>query len=382
MDEKLYIIKKPLTETVYDKLHNYISPKYDLQYNEISNDFQISFKNMRNRSDLNLNSLLIELAKVNLEISASKLEIYIKSEMVDKFNPIKSYFKHLEPWDGINHIANLASYVPTTDNLSFKYHLKKWLVRAVKCALERKYYNKQALILTHDKQNSGKSTFCRFFCPPDLSNYIAENIGCDKDANMQICRNFLVNLDEIDMLEKREIRGYKSLFSKSQINLRLPYDRKNTTLPRVCSFLGSTNDSTFLIDETGTVRWLCFELVDQIDFNYSLEIDINKVWAQAYHLAYKDDTFNCELTKEDILENEIRNQKFKNVPVEQELIDKYYSKSNDKNDFKMTNEIVSEIILKYPRANEITIGKAIRALGFERVKDSKIKRWGYLMKRN
>lgn len=379
--ENLYTVSNSSIETIYDKLHKYLSEKYDLQYNEISSDFQISLKNKKNWSDLNLNSLMIELAKVNLETRMSKLEIYIKSEMIRKYNPIKSYFKNLKPWDNIDSIENLASYVSTTDDLSFKYHLKKWLVRTVKCALENQYYNKQALILTHRKQNSGKSTFCRFLCPPDLSKYIAENIGYSKDASMQLCRNFIINLDEIDMLEKREINGYKSFFSKSQINLRLPYDRKNTTLPRVCSFVGSTNDSSFLEDETGTVRWLCFELTDQINFNYSTEIDINNIWSQAYHLAYFDKQFNPELSREDLKFNEVRNEKFKKLSVEQELIDKYYSKSNDKNDFKMTNEIVSEIITKYSRANEVTIGKAIRALNFERIKDSKIKRWGYLMKR-
>ena len=64
--------------------------------------------------------------------------------------------------------------------------------------------------------------------------------------------------------------------------------------------------SSFLNDETGSVRWLCFELKGRIDFAYSKEVDINKVWSQAYHLDYSDHTFNAELFISDIQENEDR----------------------------------------------------------------------------
>lgn len=45
------------------------------------------------------------------------------------------------------------------------------------------------------------------------------------------------------------------------------------------SFIGSTSRATFLNDETGSVRWLCFELMGKIDFVYSKNVDIDKVWA-------------------------------------------------------------------------------------------------------
>ena len=77
---------------------------------------------------------------------------------------------------------------------------------------------------------------------------------------------------------------------------------------RTSSFCGSTNRSDFLTDETGSVRWIIFE-VFEIDFNYSKEININQVWAQAYHNAFERKNYNPELTAEDLIENEKRNMK-------------------------------------------------------------------------
>lgn len=309
--ESLYVVDNPKMKTVFDYAAGYLFEKYDIRYNEISQDYQISLIGENRWHYLNINSLIIELTKAGIEISPGKLEIFIKSELISKHNPILNYFKSLPQWDGTAYIQQLCSYVPTYEDEAFLYHFRKWLVRAVRCALEPDYFNKQAFILSHKGQSSGKSTCCRFLCSPSLSEYMAEDISNDKDARIQLCRNFLLNLDELAVLSRKDVNALKAFFSKTFINERLPYDKKNTTLPRICSFIGSTNMSSFLSDETSSVRWLCFELRDKIDFAYSKEVDINKVWSQAYHYAYHLEEFNPELSSKDVSENEERN---KNIP--------------------------------------------------------------------
>ncbi|MGB5362994.1 MAG: virulence-associated E family protein, partial [Aureibaculum sp.] len=161
-NNKLYIVKDPKKKTIFDYTHEYLCSKYDIFYNEISHDFQISLKGKKSWYYLNVNSLIIELAKAGVDITPSKLEILIKSELIEKYNPIKEYFQSLPKWDGEDYIKKLASYVPTYDDKAFLYHLKKWLVRAILCALEPNYFNKQALIISHKGQSSGKSTWCRY----------------------------------------------------------------------------------------------------------------------------------------------------------------------------------------------------------------------------
>ena len=209
---------------------------------------------------------------------------------------------------------------------------------------------------------------------------MAEDISNDKDARIQLCRNFLYNLDELAVLSKKDVNALKAFFSKTFINERLPYDRKNTTLPRICSFMGSTNMSSFLNDETGSVRWLCFELKDQIDFAYSKEIDIKKVWTQAFHLAYKDHNFNPELSIQDISENEERNKKYTSLTTEQELVAKYYEKSTDIEDFVTASDVMVVLSCLNVRLSQVNIGKAFSGFNFQRVKHSKRQVYGYLAK--
>lgn len=379
MNSELYQVDKDKArKTIFDKLTHYLFGKYEIRYNEISHDIQISLKEKYNWVYLNMNSLIIELTKADIEISPSKLEIFIKSDEIDKHNPINDYFKSLPKWDGVDYIKKLASYVPTFENEAFEYHLKKWLVRAIKCALEPTYFNKQCLIIAHKGQSSGKSTWCRFLCPPELSEFMAEDIANDKDARIQLCRNFLINLDELAVLSKKDVNSLKAFFSKTFINERLPYDRKSTVLARVCSFIGSTNMTTFLNDETGSVRWLCFELKSKIDFAYSKEIDINDVWTQAYHLL-KDPNFNPELSVDDINKNEERNKQYTNLTTEQELIAKYYTKSNDKEDFVTATDVLTSLSTLNLRLNKVNIGRALSGFNFQRIKNSKGS-YGYLAK--
>ncbi|WP_373519851.1 VapE domain-containing protein [Pricia sp.] len=378
--DNLYQVKDAKKKTVYDYTMEYLEAKYDITYNEISHDFQIAFKGSREWQYLNLNSLIIELAKAGVDIPTGKLEILIRSEWIPKYNPIREYFEALPKWDGNDHILKLASYVPTYEKEAFNYHFKKWLVRSIKCALELNYFNKQAFVLSHQGQNSGKSTWCRFLRPPELAEYMAEDISNDKDARIQLCRNFLYNLEELAVLSKKDVNALKSFFSKTFINERLPYDRKNTTLPRICSFMGSTNMSSFLNDETGSVRWLCFELKDKIDFGYSKETDINGVWSQAYHLAYYNPNFDPELSIRDILENEERNKRYTKLTSEQEVVAKYYEKSTDMEDFRTASDVMVATGCLNLRLNHINIGRALAGFGFQKVKHPKRQLYGYLAK--
>ena len=313
-------------------------------------------------------------------MNTAKLEIFLKSYFIPKFNPIEEYFKKLPKWYGEDHIKALASYLPLKEPELFLYHFRKWLVRAVRCALEQEYFNKQCLVLVHPQQNSGKSTWCRFLCPPTLARYFAEDMTTDKDARIQLTRNFLINLDELSILAKKEINALKAYFSKTMINERLPYDRKNSTLYRTCSFIGSTNRATFLNDETGSVRWLCFELAGRIDFSYSWKIDIDKIWSQAFYLAYIDEEFYPELTLRDIIQNEERNKTYHEASMEEELLCKYYTKSSDPDDFMTASELVIQLACINPRLNMYSMGRALKSLEYDRVKPPKKRVYGYLVK--
>jgi predicted P-loop ATPase len=303
----------------------------------------------------------------------------LKSDFVEHYDPFEEYFISLGSWDGTDYIEKLANSIKAKDQKVFNEQFKKWLVRVVACALLPDYYNKQALILVGEKQNTGKSTWCRFLCPPSLSRYIAENISTDKDSRILLAKNILINLDELSLMGKADLNSLKAYFSKTLINERLPWGKNATVIERRCSFIGSTNQTDFLTDESGSVRWLCFE-IDSIDWNYKKEIDINKVYAQAYYL-FKCGNFNYNLTANEIRENEERNKAFQVLTLERELIEKYIKEKAISNGFQTATDVMQRI-LEHSKGqfnlNHVQIGKALKMMGFERIKKSGV--YGYNIK--
>ncbi|MCT4214248.1 virulence-associated E family protein [Elizabethkingia anophelis] len=370
------------SKTIFDRALKYIYNKYDLRFNIISLEYQIKVVNSGEEwTDLNINSLFIELIQSGIDISMNKLEILIKSHLIDWYNPIKEYFSFLHPWDGKDHIANLCSYVKTNDDKAFAYHFEKWFTRTVLCALENGYVNKQCMVLASSLQNSGKTTFLRGLIPPTLRNYYTENISVDKDGIIAICKNLICNADELAILSKTDVNMLKAYISKSNVNVRLPYGRRAEFMERICSFVGSTNRTDFLTDESGSVRWLVFE-VQNINFKYSIEIDIDKVWAQAYYNAYKRKDFDPELTTDDIKENEKRNEKFTQISIEQEILLKHFEKSEHIGDFLTATDIMLAMNEALGlRLNNIRIGKALTYLKYQRIKHPRLQIYGYLIKR-
>jgi predicted P-loop ATPase len=332
-------------QSIYNQVHQYILERYEIRFNELSLSYEINNLTDQIRVfELNEYSLLILLDQAKIKVSREKFVNYLKSDLIDRYNPMHRYFEELPEWDGIDYIKQYCSYAKTDDDELFYYHMKKWAVRAIKTVLLQDEINKHAVILANGEQNAGKSTYLKKLVPPTLMKYYGENLSLDKDGRVKLCKTFVLNLEELQALNKEDTEKVKAMISLQTVNDRLPFDKKNSFLSRTCSFVGSTNKSEFLVDETGNVRWIVFEVIGRIDYErYNREFDINKFWAQAYHIFKKISTFNSALTADDVRLNEQRNEKFMILSIECEVILKHYEKSDDIDDFRTSSEVVYEL---------------------------------------
>lgn len=365
----------------------YLMEKFEIRKNVISHELEYRNRNKGEFITLNEHTIYVNMQIDNVNINFANLIALFKSDMVEEFNPFIDYFEHLPKWNmEVDYIQKLAAYVIVNDNdrQRFDIQFRKWIVRTIKCALIDGYFNKQAFILVQEKQNSGKSTFCRFMCPPKLSNYIAENISVDKDSRILLTSNFLINLDELSTLSKVEINALKSMFSKDKINDRLPYERKNSIIPRRASIIGSTNQSEFLNDESGSVRWLCFE-ISGINWKYKTEIDIDLVYSQAYYLFQNG--FKAELTQTEIAANDEINKSFQILTSERELIHKYLISVEKGDEYAIFMTATDIMVYLHQVSNDSiklfpsNIGKALKQLNFTRSKNGIEKIFGYWVKK-
>lgn len=351
------------------KVVEYLVEQYDFRRNTLTNTVEFKLKTDSNYQEVNENNLYLNLRiEVGIKASISDILVFLGSDYVEDYDPLEEYFKSIKsrynPTVDGDYIEKFCSYIKTQDQERFNLQFKKWLVRTVLCALKNDYFNKQTFVFQSEAQNMGKTSLCRFIVPKPLTSYYIENIGLDKDSTIALSSNFICILDELASLTKFEINALKAIMSKLYINVRHPYERKAKSSPRRISFIGSTNQTEFLTDDSN-VRWLCFRIED-INWNYKKDVDIDLVWSHAYYLLQSG--FKYEMTREEIQENELANDSFKVSSVEFEVLQKYLSPGTADNYHRelLSSEIMHELQMKtYPKLNAKELHKAFKRLGFQ-----------------
>lgn len=371
------------------RVEEFITENYDLYFNEVNHKYIGRVKGEPEMEELKIANIWRDLELNHLKYSNSDLKLLLQTNFVNRINPFKEYFESLPPDDGIDHIDHLASYIKIANQPGsqeeterFRVQFKKMFVRSIASALELDF-NKHCFTIVHEAQSSGKSTFLRWLCPPALKEYYSENAGISKDDRIALAENFWINIDELDVMGKYDVNSLKSLLSKDGFKERLPYAERTEFLKRKANFVASTNRREFLQDETGSVRWVCF-LIEKIDWDYKTDCDINKIWAQAYHIlngVLNGSIYKYQLTVKEIEENERANRQFFLRTVEMDLINKYFHSVQPLNieekkglhkgspiQFLTATEIKEELIrrsLVKEHLSNVTIGKALKFLGFE-----------------
>jgi predicted P-loop ATPase len=372
------------------KIKNYLMERYKLRYNTVSNEFEARKDGKSSYEVLNENNLIVALLEQGLAGVESPLIALLKSDFVQKYDPIFDYCENLPKWtpNEPDYITELANYVKAHDQHWFNSQFKKMMVRMLACGLGRIAFNKQCFTLVGG-QNAGKSSFIRFLCPKGLGKYITDDIDFqNKDGRISLCTNLIINLDELGGMPRKEINLVKKFMTIDTVKARLPYDRTDTFLKRTASFFASTNDDEFLTDTTGNVRWLVFPIKTILHDNggkngYTKNIDIEKVYSQAYYLL-NDKNFKYLVDKSELEQSEVNNKQHMVTTIEQDIIQEYLEPSDKENgEFGTGGMLFSKISgLVTINLNSRNFGRALRVLDFVEVsyrEDGKVKK-GYWYK--
>lgn len=374
--------------TRYQTIEKWITDNYHVRQNLVSTQVEVRNKGHDTWQTVSEPELVRQLEHNHIKSSPQDVKILLESDYPKPYDPFKAYFEELPPYDFSqgSEIDRLASFVKVDENHQerFLVQFKKWLVRAVKTATIPNYYNKQIFIFQSEEQNNGKSSFCIFLLPPKLDDYYTETFDTDKDGLFALAENFLINLDELASLHNSEINKLKKYVSTVKIKARRPYGRFAKATVRRASFVGSTNQTEFLKDETGSVRFIVIP-INSIDFDYSNKIDIDKVWSEAYQLSKHPD-FKAEMSSEELRENELANKEFTKQTKEEELIIEKLEPSNSKDDFKTASQVIT--MLEWAatdfKSTPEKIGLALTKLNYKRIskrtKESPYPKKGYLVK--
>lgn len=272
--------------TQIDRLELFLSNKYIFRHNIVSGKLEFQYfgkKKWNVMNDFIENSMLRECLKGRIRTNLSSLRNLLNSDFCPLFNPFEDYFFNLPSYDEKeDYITQLADTITTTKQDLWRQCFKKWLVAMVGCVLDEKVINHTVIVFS-GKQGLGKTTWVEKLVPRPLKEYLFSGTinPNNKDTLVQLSECMLINLDELENLNRSEIGSLKEIITKTQIRMRKAYGHNNETMPRRASFAGSVNTAQFLNDTTGSRRFLCFELEG---IQYQHKVDINLAFSQALFL--------------------------------------------------------------------------------------------------
>ncbi|GGC95176.1 hypothetical protein GCM10011508_22970 [Flavobacterium lutivivi] len=306
--------------TQIDRLELFLSTRYIFRHNIVSGKLEFQYfgkKKWNVMNDFIENSMLRECLKGRIKTNLSSLRNLLYSDFCELFNPFEDYFFNLPTYDEkTDYITELANTITTTKQDLWQQCFKKWLVAMVGCVLDDKVINHTVIVFS-GKQGLGKTTWVEKLVPKPLKEYLFSGTinPNNKDTLVQLSECMLINLDELENLNRSEIGSLKEIITKTQIRMRKAYGHNNETMPRRASFAGSVNTAQFLNDSTGSRRFLCFELEG---IKYQHEVDINLAFSQALFLFKSG--FRYWFDQEEIKSITENNEQYQLHSPEEELL--------------------------------------------------------------
>ncbi len=366
---------------VDSELEVHMQSNYEFQYNEVTGRLfwrPLSAGELKELTEYDLNTIIRLCKKNRINCVKSELIQLLMSDFTPRYNPFYAYLESLPKWDSeTDYINKMADTVTTTNQEHWRKCFKKWVVAMVGSLKDENTVNQTAPILSGG-QGLGKTTWIGNLVPPELKAYFYSgtiNSG-SKDSITQLSECILIDMDELENLGKKSIGDLKSQMTRKDIRIRRPYGKVAENLPRRASFIGSINQKEFLKDETGSRRFLCFEIKN---ISNDAEFKIDNLYAQA--LSLFDSGFQFWFDGLEIQEVQLSNQQFHALSIESELLIKHFepATADTATHFLSATEIAHILNDREKMAvNNSTLqhlGKALAAKKFENLSRNNRKVW-------
>ena len=324
------------------------------------------------------NSIVLDMLREGLDNEGNPktlCQLYLHSETVPVYDPIRDYLEHLPQWDGHNHVADLFNRLPGITSEQAGY-LAVWLRSAVAHWMQMDTLHGNECVPTLiGSQGCGKTTFLRRMLPQHLRQYYLDHLNLSNkfDKEMALTNNLLVNLDELDAIRPSQHAALKQTLSKSKVNGRPIYGASQEDRARYASFVATTNNPHPLTDATGSRRYICLQIPEGQYINNVGEIDYDQLYAQVLH-EVQNEKAPYWFTNEEVERIQELNQNYMEQKDMAEIVKACFRKPEEgENVEPLKSSRVLELIkhsfpaLPINSRVRIQLGFAMKELGFENV---------------
>lgn len=286
------------------------------------------------------------------------VELYVRSALVPLYNPVTDYLEQCGKWDGtMDYIGQMAARVPTSYQ-HWPGFFHRWILAMVAqwMNISRDFGN-AVMPLLIGGQGTHKSTFCKLILPPELREYYIDDIKLDNAEQVErmLGRMLLVNIDEYNAKTAREQAKIKRILTEKDIQSRKMRSDQYIMLPRMASFIATTNDHEPLCDTTGSRRYLCCEVAGIIDTD--TPVPYRQMYAQAVAELCRGESY--WFSKEEESQIERHNQTYRQQSSPEEILLSYFEPAERrKENFIRAIDIQNEL-RKHVRPTDIPSLKSL-----------------------
>lgn len=279
--------------------------RYEAKYNEISKEveFYRDGKKLAVKYDDFVTEMQGEANKSGLGCSRQDTRAMLNLIASKKrYNPFTDYLEScFNQWTAAGgqkvYFNRLCSALVLNTNFTaagrsaFLYDLlRKWLLQAVKLGYNDGTMSPQNILIMQAEGGIGKTRFAHWLFKerPALVKSGEKLDPTNKDSVIKLTKYALVELGEIGQTVKAEkIDALKQFFTQNEDEYRAPFDIAVQKHPRRTSFLGTINESDFLIDRTGERRYFVLPLT-AIDWQQLERLPPAMLWGEIYAAAVVD----------------------------------------------------------------------------------------------
>ena len=360
--------------SVLKRLETYLFARYDFRFNVLTEQAEYAPKGESRYALVDqrvLNTLCIDARSQGINCWDKDVNRLLHSQKIEDFHPFQDYMANLSEWDGKDRVTELAQRISDKPLWVNGFHRWMLAMAAQWMNLDGQCANAVAPLLVSTEQGRCKSTFCSILLPEMLQKFYIDKFdltsegGCEQKLSLF----GLINMDEFDRYSVRSMATLKNLMQLKKLNFRKSHRSYYSQLPRIASFIGTSNQKELLTDTTGSRRFLCVEVKGKIDCTRP---DYAQLYAQLKSELMAGERWWFTSDEEEAIQKNNR-LFYKHSPEEDVFFRCFRLPEEGEEGMLLTpTEIFCRLQKKFPAAfrgsNASCMGKVLIALGVERIR--------------